>query len=123
MASNKYGRYAVKRQLALISHFGEELDEELLNQEALHLNNTAHAEKRYQDRAIDREVSLLVQLFGEPEAQKGGTELLRIPKDMLKRLRSAVDRVENVTIVVNSEQNKVITAFKQYKKVRTVSDY
>lgn len=110
-------RYKHKRRLRIAKIVGDDsgeyFDFELSER-------TVHAQQRAQDRGVSKEMEMLLQIFGAPEMQKGGTEILRIPKKDLKALRTAVDKLEKYYVVINSEINSAITYVPEYKKVKTV---
>jgi hypothetical protein len=82
------------------------------------LSITKHASARMQQRAITDLQIRLIEVFGVGFFQKGGTEKLHINKEMLDRLRRAIDKLENVTLIVD-EAGKIITAMHQTRKVRS----
>jgi hypothetical protein len=106
-----------KRRARIAEYLGDEFEDD-----HLYLDRTTHAKKRLQGRGISSEMELLIEIFGEAEMQKGGTELLKIPTKVLKKLRKAIDKIENVTLVINPEMNSLITALHQDKKIRTTKN-
>jgi len=115
--SPNINRFERKRRARIAEYFGDELEDD-----HLYLGRTTHAKTRLQQRGISSEMELLIQIFGEAEMQKGGTELLKIPTKVLKKLRKAIDKIENVTLVINPELNSLITALHQDKKIRTTKN-
>lgn len=82
------------------------------------LTRTAHAKARQQQRAINDLAIRLIQEFGTYAYQQGGCEIAYVEKSMLKDLRSAVEKLASVKIVVNQD-NRIITAMHANKKIRT----
>lgn len=115
MSSEAGGRrYELKRRARIAKIVGEDSGDDFDFEPA---EITAHAQQRAQDRGVSKEMEMLLQIFGEPEMQKGGTEVLRVPKKSLKALRKAIDKLEKFYSVINPELNKVITYVPEYKKV------
>lgn len=112
--SPKISHFERKRRARTAEFFGDEFEDD-----QLFVERTSHAKKRLQQRGISSEMELLIQVFGEPKMQKGGTELLEIPTNVIKKLRNAIDKIENVTLVINPEMNSLITALHKDKKIRT----
>jgi hypothetical protein len=110
-----FSQYDRKRKYNVARYLGDDIDESFLD-----IKKTLHAQERVQQRAISSEMELLIQIFGKPEMQKGGTDVLRIPNKVIKELRKAIDKIDNVNLVFNPETNTLITAFHQDKKIRTV---
>lgn len=109
-------RYEQKRESRIAKEFGEDY----FPDDFSFAEKTIHAQARVQQRGITPEMEMLIQLFGEADLQKGGTDVLRIPTETLKKLRKAIDKLQNVSLIVNPEQNTLITAFHQDKKIRTI---
>lgn len=56
---------------------------------------TEHAGQRLQQRSIPEMMLKLLMLYGEEKLQKGGTRVLRLPKDSQKALRKELKHVLN----------------------------
>lgn len=112
-------RFEQKREQRIAKEFGEDY----FPDDFSFAEKTSHAKSRVQQRGVTPEMEMLIQIFGEADLQKGGTELLRLSPKVIKKLRKAVDNIQNVSLVINPEQNRLITAFHQDKKIRTIRDH
>ena len=79
---------------------------------------THHAKARMQQRAINELMVQLIQAFGHDAQQSGNTAIRYIPRKRIKALRSAIDNIENVTLVETME-GTVITAMHQTRRIHT----
>lgn len=67
-----------------------------------------HASLRMKQRGIDPLMVELMYTFGDTTYQKGGTEKQVISRKLLKQLRQAIDRLEDVSMIL-AEDSTVIT--------------
>lgn len=77
---------------------------------------TEHARQRQQQRGISALQLELLRNFGEYHYQKGGDCLCFIPEKKLSQLRSALEKISNVTMV-KSGAGQVITVMHMDRKI------
>jgi hypothetical protein len=78
---------------------------------------TRHAQKRIQQRGINDFMVRLVLEFGKFQYQKGGSSVVEIGKKDIAKLRRAVDKVQDVRVVLGDE-DQVISVLHGYEKIR-----
>jgi hypothetical protein len=71
-----------------------------------------------QQRAISEMQIQIIEMFGDSLYQKGGAEMLYISRKTLDKLRSAIDKLENVTLIAG-DAGKIITVMHRTKKIRS----
>lgn len=74
---------------------------------------TRHAQKRKQQRGITENVISLIEIFGESKHQKGGSEVLYIPRQRQKELRIALDKIDGVQVIASND-GEIITVQHEY---------
>lgn len=82
---------------------------------------TAHARQRMQQRGISELQVQLIECFGVHRLQKGGTALSYIPHKTLAKLRHAIDKLSNTTVVLGKDE-RVITAMHKTRHIH-MTDY
>ena len=81
---------------------------------------TRHAKERMQQRGISEMQMQLIHCFGVDRLQKGGSYLSYVPAQTIQEIRAALDGLSSRAIV-KSENEDVITAMHQTRKVRTTN--
>jgi hypothetical protein len=81
---------------------------------------TRHAKERMQQRGITEMQMQLIHCFGIDRLQKGGSYLSYVPAQTIREIRAALDGLGS-RAVVKSENEIVITAMHQTRKVRTTN--
>lgn len=114
MSNYSSGFYATKRE----HNLSKDHDEDYLPNKWIttRLDKTKHAQTRAKQRGFDDLLISLIERFGEPEIQKGGTESIRIPTKLVANLRKAVEHANDVSLVYNPTTNKIITVQHDIKK-------
>lgn len=77
---------------------------------------TAHAQKRMQQRAISEMQIRLIQTFGQYDYQKGGCSMAYIPEKVLAQLRHAINKLDDVAVVLG-ESDAVVTAMHKRHRI------
>jgi len=108
MSHYSSGFYSNKRERNLSRKYDDDYTEN--DDLKIRLDRTKHAQTRIQQRGFSDLAIELIEVFGKPTTQKGGTELLRIPAQLVENLRKAINHVDGASIVFNPETNKIITA-------------
>jgi len=82
--------------------------------------SSKHAEKRMQQRGIDEAQLRLIEVFGAYEYQKGGEYSAYLPRKLIRKLRKAIDNLENVRAIV-SEDGCIVTVMHETHRAKTTN--
>ena len=82
------------------------------------INLTEHAQKRMQQRGISELMVQLIETFGRYDYQQGGCEHCYVPKNTVRALRRAIDKLDNQSLVI-APDGGVVTAQHRFRKIRT----
>lgn len=73
---------------------------------------TSHAKARQRQRCINNLQVALLNAFGEPTYQKGGSCAVRIPEQLRLELRCALDKMQGIALVEGS-LGKIVTVLRE----------
>ncbi len=75
---------------------------------------TKHAQKRLQQRGIQKLIVDLILSHGTPERAPGGAIKYHLKRPDVAGLRAAIDKCPNKEIIVDESSGKVITVYHRH---------